>query len=72
MQINIRVIASAKQNKIVESDDGFKIYTTTAPEDGKANGAVIKLLAKHFDKPKSHIEIIRGHRTRDKVVSILD
>ena len=72
MQINIRVTASAKQNKIVETDDGLKVYVTTAPEDGKANGAVIKLLSKYYKIPKSRIVIIKGITARDKTILIQD
>jgi uncharacterized protein (TIGR00251 family) len=69
MQINIRVIPKAKLNKIVGGDP-MKIYTTTAPTDGKANDAVIKQLAAHLGIAKSRVKIIRGETSRDKVFSI--
>ncbi|HNY25532.1 MAG TPA: DUF167 domain-containing protein [Alphaproteobacteria bacterium] len=73
MQINVRVIPRAKQNKVtIEADGGLRIHTTTVPADGKANEAVIKLLSEHFKVPKSKIEIIRGFTSRDKVVIIQD
>ncbi len=70
MIINIRVIPRARQNKIVPSDDGttLRVYTTTVPADGAANDAVIKMLAKHLDVPKTSIKIIRGATSRDKVI----
>jgi len=68
---NIRVIPRARQNKIVPSDDGsLRVYTTAAPTDGDANAAVIKMLARHFDVPKTSIKIIRGAAARDKVIEI--
>ena len=67
---NIRVTPHAKQNKVVECDGGFRVYTTTAPENGRANDAVIELLAKYFDVAKSRIKIIRGLASRIKVVTI--
>lgn len=72
MQINVRVIAGARLNKISEMDSGLKVHITTAPENGKANEAVIKLLSKHFGVPKSRIEIIRGNTVRDKTFLIHD
>jgi hypothetical protein len=72
MQINVRVIPAAKLNKISEMDGGLRVHITTAPQDGKANDAVIKLLAKHFGKSKSNIKVIRGHMVRDKVIFIQD
>ncbi len=72
MIINVRVTPRARQNKIVASDDGatLRVYTTAAPADGDANAAVIKMLAKHFDVPKTSIKIIRGETCRDKVFEI--
>lgn len=73
MQINVRVIPKAKLNKIVVGDDGvYKIYTTTAPEDGKANAAVIAALSKHLNIPKSRIQLLRGVTSRDKVFTTQD
>ncbi len=68
---NVRVIPRAKQNSITVDDDGtIRVHTTTAPTDGKANDAVIKMLAKHFDVARSAIHIIRGHASHNKVIEI--
>ena len=67
---NVRVIPHAKQNKIVETGSSLRVYTTVAPENGRANNAVIKLLAEYFDVPKSSIKIIKGLTVRDKIVTI--
>ncbi|MFZ4541635.1 MAG: DUF167 domain-containing protein [Rickettsiales bacterium] len=45
------------------------VKVRVAPEDGKANDAVITLIAKAFDIPKSRLEIIRGTASRHKVVA---
>lgn len=67
---NVRVTPHAKQNKVVESDGVLRVYTTVAPENGRANSAVIELLSDYLDVPKSRIKILRGLAGRDKVVSI--
>mgnify|MGYP001777894926 CR=1 FL=1 len=68
----LRVIPRARRNQIIVADDGtLRVYTTAAPTDGAANDAVIKMLARHFDVPKSSIKIIRGAQSRDKVVQLL-
>ena len=70
---NIRVIPRAKQNSITTDDNGtLRVHTTTAPTDGKANDAVIRALAKHFDIPRSNIQIIRGQTSHNKVIEIID
>lgn len=71
MIINIRVIPRARRNVIEPQSDGsIRVYTTAVPSDGDANAAVIKMLARHFDVPKTSIKIIRGQTSRDKVIEI--
>jgi len=40
------------------------------PERGKANAALVKLLATHFKTTQSQIRIIAGHKTKNKLVEI--
>ena len=68
---NIRVTPHAKQNKVVESDGVLRVYTAVAPENGRANSAVVELLAEYFDVPKSRIKILKGLTGRDKIVTII-
>ena len=71
MKINVRVIPRAKLNRIeVQSDGTLRIHTTTAPTDGKATSDVIKMLAEHYNVPKTSIKLIRGATSRDKVFEI--
>ena len=72
MIVNVRVIPRARVQKIVADGDVLRVYTNAAPTDGAANAAVIKMLAKHFDVPKSRISIIRGETSHDKVISVSD
>ena len=59
---------------IEEGEEGtiqfLKVYVTAVPEDGKANDAMIKLLADYFKMPKSVFKLLRGHKSRNKVVQI--
>ena len=73
--VHVKVAPKAKAERIKKEmrEDGtalYKIYVTAAPEDGKANEAVIKLLAKNLGVAKSSLTIIRGHTSRDKVIKI--
>lgn len=47
-----------------------KIRVTAVPEDGKANKALIKLLATALRVPKSSISIISGETARKKILRI--
>ena len=69
-RFNIRVIPNAKQNKIVEEPGRLKVYLTAPAVEGKANKALIKFLAEHFNVKKSKISIVRGGKNREKIVEI--
>ena len=43
---------------------------TAAPEGGKANAAVVALLAKQLKVARGRVRVVRGHRGRDKRVRI--
>lgn len=73
--LRIRVTPKAKSARIKKeiAEDGsvyYKVYVTVAAEDGKANVAVIALLAKALGVPKSALSITRGLASRDKIVEI--
>ncbi|MBO7066512.1 MAG: DUF167 domain-containing protein [Alphaproteobacteria bacterium] len=72
MIVNVRVIPRARVQKIVADGDILRVYTNATPTDGEANAAVIKMLAKHYDVPKSHICIVRGATSHDKVIEIAE
>lgn len=67
-EITVRVTPKASRNAVVLDDGGaIRVYVTTVPEDGKANAAVQKLLAKAVGVAKSRLELVRGQTSRDKV-----
>ena len=68
----MRVTPKASRNRIVEENGALRVYVTVAPEGGKANAAVIKLLAKALGVPKSSLVLIRGQSSRDKLLRIAD
>ena len=68
MRITVRVIPRAKINRVeIQSDGVVRVHTTTAPTDGTATADVIKMLAEHYNVPKTSIKLIRGATSRDKV-----
>lgn len=68
--ISVKVLPRAKRNEIIRSESGLKAYLTTPPEDGKANKALIKMLAAHLDLKKTQLTIVKGLRSRNKVIMI--
>jgi hypothetical protein len=50
--------------------DALKIKLAAAPVEGKANAALIKFLARHFDVPFSQVILKQGDKSRHKVIVI--
>lgn len=69
-RIKIKIIPNAKKNKVLEENGEFKVYVKDPPIDGKANKALIELLAQHFKVKKGVVRIIRGEKSREKVIEI--
>lgn len=65
-EVRLRVVPGAKVEKLAIENSTLKIWVRTAPEDGKANRAVITFLAKTLKLPKEAVTIISGHTSRDK------
>jgi uncharacterized protein (TIGR00251 family) len=70
-RLDVRVIPRAKRDEVGGERDGrLVVRTVAAPTDGKANAAVIKLLATHLGVPPRRLELVSGHTSRDKVFRI--
>ncbi|MCK4859133.1 MAG: DUF167 domain-containing protein [Candidatus Omnitrophica bacterium] len=69
--VQVKVISNAKRNEIKKEDEGFKVYLTAPPVEGKANKRLLEILAKHFSCKKSELKIIRGEKTRNKLIKKL-
>ena len=71
----LRVTPKASSDRIAAEPDAeggprARVHVTVAPEDGKANRAVIALVAKALGIAKSRVTLIRGETARDKLVKI--
>ena len=75
VRVAVRVTPKAAQNdvpSVIAGADGprLKVRVTAAPERGKANTAVLKLLAREWDAPQRDFEIISGATRRDKTIHV--
>jgi len=66
-EIAVRVTPRASRNAVLAEGGEIRVYVTVVPEDGKANAAVQKLLAKALGVAKSRLVLIRGATSRDKL-----
>ena len=71
MEFNIRVQPKAKagRNSVEVNGDRVTARVTAAPEGGKANDAVVALLAKRLKVAKGRVHIVRGHKAREQAAA---
>jgi uncharacterized protein (TIGR00251 family) len=67
----VRLQPRAQRNQVVGEREGKLVVRVAAPPlDGKANDALCKLIAKRAGVPRGQVAIVRGTRSRDKLVRI--
>ena len=71
MKLEIKVIPGAKRSLWKQEGDLIKVYLTAPAVEGRANEALVDFLAGHFKVKRSTIEILKGLKSRHKIVSIL-
>lgn len=69
--LSVRLQPRAARDEVAGERDGRLLIRVKAPPvDGRANEALIALIAKRAGVPKRDVELIRGHASRDKVVRV--
>ena len=71
MKVKVRVQPKTSRNEIISQFDGtLKVFLTVSPVEGKANEALVKIIAKEYNVAKSRVRIVQGLKSRDKIVEI--
>jgi uncharacterized protein (TIGR00251 family) len=70
MRISLKVIPGAKRNEWKAEGQQVRVYLNAPAVEGKANAALIKFLTAHFGVKSSQVEIIKGLKSRHKVINI--
>lgn len=68
--VALRVQPRARRTALEISGAALKATVTAPPEDGRANAAVIALLAESWRLPKSAFAVVKGVAAREKTVSV--
>src|SRR2546422_5859225 len=69
--LSLRVQPRASRNAVVGwTGDTLNVRLTAPPVEGAANVACLEFLADLLDLPQSQLEILRGARSRNKVIRI--
>ncbi len=70
MIISLKVVPGARKDLFKEENGLVKVYLTAPPLDGRANEALMRVLADHFGVKPAAVTLIKGLRSRNKVVNI--
>ncbi|MHA1385542.1 MAG: DUF167 domain-containing protein [Candidatus Helarchaeota archaeon] len=71
LRIEILVKTNSKQQKILQiSNNSYEVWLKSKPERGKANKELLKLLSNYFNVPESRIQIIKGIKSKNKIIRI--
>lgn len=69
--LTVKVVPGASRTKIAgRYGDGIKVSVSAAPEKGKANAAVIELLANELGLPESNFTVISGQTRPRKLIKV--
>jgi uncharacterized protein len=72
MLVRIHVTPNARQVRVVKvNEDSFEVKVGERAIDGRANKRLLEILSDHFMVPKSRISIVKGMKSRDKVVQVI-
>jgi uncharacterized protein len=70
-ELRVRLQPRARRSEIAgERGDAVLVRVTAPPVEGRANAALVKLIAKRAGVAKSRVAVVRGERSRDKLVRV--
>jgi uncharacterized protein (TIGR00251 family) len=70
-RITVRLQARAHRDELVGMRDGVLVVRVTAPAiEGRANRTLCRLIARRVGVAPSRVTIVRGERSRDKLISV--
>lgn len=71
MKIRVKVTPKSKREAVTSNGDIFLVRVKEPAREGKANQAVIRVLAEYFGITKNKVTIVGGLTSRNKVIEIL-
>jgi uncharacterized protein len=71
VNISVKVKPGAKENSVEDlGESGYVVRVKEKAIEGRANAAVVKALSEFFDVPKNRITVIKGFKSKNKVIEI--
>jgi uncharacterized protein (TIGR00251 family) len=70
-RLRLRVSPGAARTEIAgRHGEAWKVRVAAAPERGRANDALLRLLSDRLHVPRTQLSVVAGHTARDKVVEL--
>jgi uncharacterized protein len=70
-RLRLRVVpGSARPGIVGRYGNAWKVRVGAPPERGRANDAVLDLLAETLSVPRHDVRLVSGHGARDKVIEL--
>lgn len=71
MKISVKVKPNAKVEKAQKlGNDEFILWVKAPAKEGRANEAAIRLLSEYLSVPKTRISILKGHKSKNKLIGL--
>ena len=71
MLLFVKVVPNSKKSEIEKiGENRFRVKVDEKAEDGKANRRLEEILAGYFKVPKSSVVIVKGLKSRNKIIEI--
>ncbi len=70
-RLQLRVSPGARRAHVVgRHGDAWKVRVAAPPEGGRANEAVVRLVAETLSLPRDAVTLVSGHGARDKIIQL--
>ena len=70
-RLRLRVSPGARRTHVVgRHGDAWKVRVAAPPEGGRANEAVVRLVAETLSLPRDAVTLVSGHGARDKIIEL--
>ena len=71
MKMAVRVKPRSRVEEVSGEGDSYVVRVKEPPVEGRANRAVLRLLASHLGVPESRLRIVSGFSSRNKVIEVI-
>lgn len=71
LKMSVKVKPRSRSEEVSREGDSYVVKVKEPPVEGRANRAVLRLLAGHLGVPESRLRIVSGWGSRNKVIEVI-